>query len=92
MKNAEKCHMPKVMPANSAWPYAQEYTLVASLAEQDIQGGSATFKLDVSNSKIQFGYGSGAPELVVEVRAGGLCSPRHHPYSRPSLLALNCSL
>jgi hypothetical protein len=31
---------------------AHQYTLVASLAEQDIRGGSATFKLDVSNSKI----------------------------------------
>jgi hypothetical protein len=46
-----------------------EYTLVATLGEQAVArgAGSARFALDVSNSKINFGYGYGAaPELVLE--------------------------
>lgn len=43
------------------------YALVASLGERPMSGGSAPFTLDVSNAKINFGYGYGqAPELVVE--------------------------
>jgi hypothetical protein len=47
----------------------QQYTLVASLAEQALSGGSARYTLDVSSAKINFGYGYGAaPELVLEAR------------------------
>ena len=56
-------------PASPLPTQPGEYTLVATLGEQAVARGtgSARFTLDVSNSKINFGYGYGAaPELVLE--------------------------
>lgn len=56
----------KVSPTQAE---GRQYTLVASLGEQELMrsASSTRFTLDVSNAKMNFGYGYGAaPELVLE--------------------------